>query len=67
MFAIRLALLVSLLLFRVIALEGSGLCPHGGMGHSSISSDQGGATDPDGLRRTSAVSGDKGLGVDPNG
>ncbi len=67
MFAIRLALLVSLLYsYRIVALEGPGICPHGG--HQTIGSDQGGGTDPDGAtHRAAGVNGDKGLGVDPNG
>ncbi|HEX3577620.1 MAG TPA: hypothetical protein VHY33_03575 [Thermoanaerobaculia bacterium] len=66
MFAIRLALLLSVLYgYHVIAFEGPGICPHGGHGMSTTS-DQGGGTDPDG-RTHAASTGDAGVRIDPEG
>ena len=65
MFAIRFALLIGFLYgYHVIALEGPGICPHGGHGMSATS-DQGPGTDPDG--RTRAVTPDAGPRIDPEG
>ncbi|MGA8807104.1 MAG: hypothetical protein WB973_04440 [Thermoanaerobaculia bacterium] len=61
MFAIRFALLISFLYgYHVIALEGPGICPHGGHGSSALS-DQGPGLDPDGATP------DAGPRIDPEG
>jgi hypothetical protein len=50
MFVTRFALVVSLLFsFTVVALEGPGMCPHGGGTHQTMSStDKGLGVDPNG-------------------
>jgi hypothetical protein len=65
MFAFRFALLLSFLYGTVIALEGPGICPHGGHG-SSATSDQGTSLDPDG-RPQATSTGDAGVRIDPEG
>jgi hypothetical protein len=67
MYAIRFALFISFLYgYHVIALEGPGICPHGGHG-SSVSSDQGPGTDPDGRTHGASVTPDAGVRIDPEG
>jgi hypothetical protein len=69
MFAIRFALLVSFLYgYSVVALEGPGICPHGGHG-SSATSDQGPGIDPDGRPHATdtGVTPDAGPRIDPEG
>jgi len=68
MFAIRFALFLSFLYgYHVIALEGPGICPHGGHGMTATS-DQGGGLDPDGRTHASTgVTPDAGPRIDPEG
>jgi hypothetical protein len=69
MYAIRFALFISFLYgYHVIALEGPGICPHGGHG-SSATSDQGGGLDPDGRTHAAdtGVTPDAGPRIDPEG
>jgi hypothetical protein len=67
MFAIRFALFIGFLYgYHVIALEGPGMCPHGGHG-SSVTSDQGGGLDPDGRIHGAGVTPDAGPRIDPEG
>jgi hypothetical protein len=62
MFAIRLALFLGFLYgYHVIALEGPGMCPHGGHGATALS-DQGPTVDPNG-----GVTPDAGPRIDPEG
>ena len=69
MFAIRFALLLGFLYgYHVIALEGPGICPHGGHDATTMS-DQGGATDPDGRTHATSTGAttDAGIRIDPEG
>jgi len=63
----RLVLLFAILYsFMIFALDGSGIDPNGGA--TRLTSDQGPATDPDGIpRRTAIVHSDGSGGSDPNG
>jgi hypothetical protein len=67
MFAIRFALFLSFLYgYHVIALEGPGICPHGGHGSSAMS-DQGPTVDPNGGKHASGVTPEAGVRIDPEG